>query len=212
MKVYQDLRVGPLTEEQERDFLSVVEGSLIGGWSRDRNRERELNLSFYCFVCTKEKEREAATLVLTRQEKPSEGFLWVPNIVPKDLGELTHDQYNLILTEFYDRFARPAADLLRIPIELSSSEQTIENWFSPQVVRLLKIFAGAANKSTGAGHPNDRRRWFDFIIAAHHAEENPDVGLLERWLREEGHFPEHVASNLIAQFEFGLALLRQFDS
>ena len=179
---------------------------------REIGTARRNSQRFYCFVCTKKGTREAASVFLSRQEKPSDGFLWVPNIVPKELNELTQDQYNLILTEFHDRFAKPSADALNIQTVLSSSEQTLENWLGTVSVSALKIFSAVANKTTGSGHPLDRKRWAAFIIATHRARENPDVGLLQRWLEEEEHSPKHVTFDLIAEFQFGRSLLSQFDN
>ncbi|MGH7812643.1 MAG: hypothetical protein ACREQI_01390 [Candidatus Binataceae bacterium] len=217
MKVHQELRIGPLTGGQENDFIAKITERLSGGWSRDAAREDELGreslgrFRYYCFRCDRTAEREAAALYLVHPARQATSWLYVSNIVPQERHELTYDQYNYILREFNERFAKQAGDDLNIPIELSAPEQSLENWLSPQTAQSLRRFSHAANKSTGAGHPKDRERWCDFLIALHRANEDPDMGLLERWLVEEEKWSEDIVSRLMRQFEFGLDLLNRFD-
>ena len=215
MRVHQELRVGPLTNEQEGDFISWITGHLSAGWSRDRAREDELNrepgIKFYCFGCSREGNREAAALLLAHPARRATSWLHVSNIIPKDTRQLTYDQYNSVLRDFHDRFAKPAADSLNVAVELSASEQTVENWLSPESAKRLLAFNAGANKSTGSSHPMDRERWCDFLIALHRAGENPSEALLERWLVEEEKWPEEIAFDLICEFEFARDLLSRFD-
>lgn len=208
--------MGPLNSEQAEELISRLEHRLANGWSRNKDREEEMRRAIvtsklYCFRCNKRNKREAASLYLARPGEPSADLLYVSNIVPTDLRELTYDQYNFILIEFYDRFAKPVGDSMDIRVELSRAEQTLEDWLSPELANLLKLFSHAANKSTGSSHPMDRKRWFDFLIAMHRAHERLDTGLLERWLVEEEKWPEDIAFDLICEFEFSEGLLRQFD-
>jgi hypothetical protein len=216
MKVHQELRIGPLTGENETELVSRIETSLSNGWSRNQTREKEVNLmglssKLFCFSCTANERRAAATLFLARPASPSEGLIYVSNIVPNETQRLTYDQYNSILREFFDRFAKPSADAIGIRIDLSSSEQTLEDWLSPELAGLLKSFSRAANKSTGSSHPMDQQRWFDFLIAIHRAHAHLDTGLLERWLVEEENWPGEAAFDLICEFEFAEGLLKRFD-
>ncbi|MFZ0248278.1 hypothetical protein [Candidatus Binatus sp.] len=216
MKVHQELTIGPLTTEQEGDLVDRLQRALSDGWSRNTAREEELNRTMvstklYCFVCTKHRDREAASLYLARPGDPSTALLYVSNIVPTELRELTYDQYNFIVSQFHARFVKPSADSLGIRVELSQPEQTLENWISPKTAKFLRAFSNRANKSTGSSHPKDRERWFDFLIAMHRAREKLDSGLLERWLTEEEKWPEDIAFDLICEFEFSEGLLRRFD-
>jgi hypothetical protein len=216
VKVHQELTIGPLNRDQEAALVSRLENRLANGWSRNKDREEEMSRTIvssklYCFRCNKKNKREAASLYLARAGDPSADLLYVSNIVPTDLRELTYDQYNFILCEFHERFAKPVGDSMGIRVELSRAEQTLEDWLSPQLANLLKLFSHAANKSTGSSHPMDRERWFDFLIAIHRAREHLDTGLLERWLVEEEKWPDDVAFDLICEFEFSQGLLRRFD-
>jgi hypothetical protein len=213
VKVHQELRIGPLRGDQEARFISGVGGHLIAGWSRDLVREEELNRGsakkFYCFACEQSADRPAAKVFLTHADRRATSWLYVSNIVPKEVRQLNFDQYNHILNEF-DRFAKAAADSIGLRVELSSPEQSIEDWLSPDSAKLLKAFSLLANKSTGSSHPMDRERWYDFLIALHRSGENPSVGLLERWLIEEEHWPDDVAFDLVCEYEFARGLLDRF--
>lgn len=215
MKVHQELTVGPLTGDQEALFISWIDDHLTAGWFRDAAREEELNgglaNKFYCFACQPSADRHAATLLLTHAERRTTSWLYVSNIVPQQVQQLTFDQYNHILHDFSARFAKPAADSLGIRVELSSPEQSIEDWLSPESAKLLRTFSSLGNKSTGSSHPMDRDRWYDFLIALHRAGENPNVGLLQRWLREEEHWPDDIAFDLVSEYEFARGLLQRYD-
>ncbi|HUY27643.1 MAG TPA: hypothetical protein VMV27_09505 [Candidatus Binataceae bacterium] len=215
MKIHQELRIGPLDGDQEARFISWVGEHLTAGWSRDLALEEKLNREsageFYCFTCPQSPGRPAAMLFLTHPDRPATSWLYVPNIGPQEVQQLTLDQYNHILNEFGTRFAKPAADSIGVRVELSSPEQSIEDWLSPESAKLLMAFSHRANKSTGSSHPKDRERWCDFLIALHRAGESPNVDLLHRWLVEEEKWPDDVVFDLVCEYEFARDLLGRFD-
>lgn len=215
MKVHQELRIGPLTGDQETRFVAWVEEHLTEGWARDSAREEELNresaTKFYCFACQRTADRAAAKLFVTHADRHTTSWLYVSNIVPQEVQQLSFDEYNHILNEFGTRFAKPAADSIGIRVELSSPEQSIGDWLSPESAKRLIAFSRGANKSTGSSHWADRERWYDFLIAVHRSRENPDVGLLQRWLIEEEKWPDDTASDLVSEYEFARGLLDRFD-
>jgi hypothetical protein len=216
MKVFQDLSIGPLTAGQERRLVERLESRLDEGWHRDKQREEELGRSspsgtyWYCFVCSKNQDRQHAGLFLAPKEKTDPHLLYVANIVPADISELDYDQYNQILCEFHTRFLAPAAGDLGVTVKLSAPNVAIDQALSPEAFRLLKSFSHLANKSTGSSHPLDRKRWFDFLIFLHRAGESPDESLIERWLVEEEHWSEDKATQLIIEYEFARGLLDQY--
>lgn len=204
-----------MTGDQEAQFISWIDGHLTAGWSRDLAREDELNREsaskFYFFTYEQRADEQPATLFLSHPDRQTTSWLYVSNIIPHQVQELSLDQYNHILNDFHARFAKPAADSVGVPVELTSPEQSIEDWLSPELAKLLKAFSLGANKSTGSSHPMDRERWYDFLIALHRAGENPNVGLLRRWLVEEEKWPGDVAFDLVCEYEFAQDLLGRFD-
>jgi len=162
-------------------------------------------------------------LLFQRQEGdnfPASGLtLWgaddgyyVPNIVPLQAGSLTFSQYNAVLADFVDRIAAPAAAKHHFRIETTSPRQSLEDWLSLDPRDKLRLFSTAANKSSGASHPADEGRWFDFIIAVHRSGDRLDAGRLARWLHEVESWDETSAHDLAGQYERSLALLARYDS
>lgn len=139
------------------------------------------------------------------------GGYYVANIVPLETGKLSYAQYNSILTDFVDSVARPVCDRLGVGIELSSDNQSLEDWTTENVATCLKRFSAAANKSTGASHPMDQRRWFGFLVASHRSGAELDVETLTRWLHEVDGWDEETAYQLAGDYQSALALLTYYD-
>jgi hypothetical protein len=72
-------------------------------------------------------------------------------------------------------------------------------------------FSRLANKSTGAAHPMDKKRWYAFLIAAHRASKRLDSDQLARWLVEVEAWSAGRAQDLAIDYEFALGLLEQYD-
>jgi hypothetical protein len=207
MKVFRDLAItGP--SENLAEFISNIEPLLDDGWLRLRERERELlPTKFVCFSCSAKEDRAAAYLYLT-YHAPT--HLYVSNIVPKEIGQLNFDQYNRVLSEFYERFAKIAAKEPLV-VTLSSDEKNVADWLPSEGAALLTAFSHGANKSTGSGHPMDRKRWFRFLVYTHRLGAPSIQYFLERWFLEEENWPEDKVQKLMSEYEFGIDLLEFYD-
>lgn len=139
-----------------------------------------------------------------------EGY-YVSNIVPLETGSLTVAQYNAVLADFIARVAEPVAYKCDFAIETTQPNQVLEDWVSPDAAVKLRRFSAAANKSTGASHPLDEERWFDFLIAIHRAGDKLGPDRLVRWLHEAEGWDDDTAHKLAVDFENGLALLAHYD-
>lgn len=135
----------------------------------------------------------------------------VSNIVPKKSGELGIKRYNAILQDFVERVAKPAAADAGFVIDLTPEFQRLEAWVGDEVSTKLRRFSSAANKSTGASHPMDQTRWFEFIIAAHKRSVRLDPSRLARWLSEVDGWPQDTANELAMDYEFARDLLEKYD-
>jgi hypothetical protein len=149
---------------------------------------------------------DAAGLVLIAASDGME----VANIVPRETIELSHRAYNAILEDFAALVAEPAARTTGFCVELSRSTLQLEDEMEPIVAEALRRFSALANKSTGASHPRDRDRWFDFIVLAHRSNARLDASMLARWLYESEDWPEDGAQNLAVEYERSRALLARF--
>ena len=150
---------------------------------------------------------DAAGLVLWSRDDGYE----VLNIVPLEASELGPVRYNRVLQDFSVKVVEPAASIAGFVVEAGPTAQGLGDWLSEDAAAALRRFSVTANKSTGSSHPSDRRRWFSFLIAVHHDPGRLDTSRLIRWLCEiEGWSPDK-AHELAIEYEYGLALLDEYD-
>lgn len=135
----------------------------------------------------------------------------VSNIVPCEAGSLTYDEYNGIAEWFTQDVLSTALAGVRVRIELGRAEEGIDDLLSVEATTALRSFSGAANKTTGAGHPMDAERWRRFVILVHIEDANLDADMLRRWLHEDEGWDEDQAFRLAIQYEQARDLLRQYD-
>ena len=206
--VFQDMALsGPASERAA--LTAVLKESPAPPWRFDpeasESAERNAlgDKGILIFQRSADDSLPGARLVLWPRD---EGY-YVPNITPAEIGELTIAQYNAVLTDFADTIAKPSARRFGYTVNIKSANQDLEDWMTPEAATALRRFSAAANKSTGAAHPMDERRWFDFILAVHRARLQVGTDRLERWLHEAEGWGEETALDLAAEFERGLALL-----
>lgn len=208
INVFQDLVLsGP---DAGRDALATaLQHETASPWRYDAegsaNAERNAlgDKGILIFERSAADKLPAARLVLW----PQDGGYYVPNVTPVQSGELTISEYNAVLADFAEAVAKPMARRFGFTVSMTSANQNLDDWLTPEAAVALRRFSGAANKSTGASHPMDERRWFDFIIAVHRTGKRISSDYLARWLHEVEGWDERSAHNLAAEFERGIALL-----
>jgi hypothetical protein len=194
--------------------VAEVDRSLNGGWFRDVETEKQLAALLTpicrstCFGCFAGGDELGATVVLTLKDPET---LYVANVIPHSRRRLDHDQYNRVVTEFYDRFVRPAAATIGAVADLTDSQADLQHWLSPIAAEKFGYFSSCANKGTGASHPLDRERWNDFVLAAHQERSTLDASTLRRWLVEVEYWPPEVADQLAIEYQYGRELLAYAD-
>lgn len=140
-----------------------------------------------------------------------ESRLWVPNIVPRETGQISIEQYNLVLLEFAS-FVEPLLQTFPgLRIEISDDRVGITEWVSPQAAELLKRFSTLANMSTGSAHPYDFKRWALFIVRTHKEGSKLYPDDLRQWLIEGLGWPPERADKLALEYEFARSLLEAYD-
>ena len=214
IEIFQDLQVDVAEHYRDR-FLDALARSATAadGWSWDDERSRELAASIH------DGRSVRFFLVADRQDLPSAGLgVWenesgfhVPNIVPVKQRELTRAQYNAVLTDFVDRVLVPVADRFQARIAITPSQQGPDDWMDAGTAENLLRFSRAANKSTGASHPADRRRWNAFLVSAHRKGDRLGADRLARWLREVEGWDMEGAYDLAAEYETAMELLAFYD-
>jgi len=212
LEVFQELHLR--TRSADISIRDHILAQVKAPWRHDP--EREQNVRTYAL---KQEEvialiREAfdgideSALVLWQED---DGFR-VANIVPRNVGELGISKYNEILRDFVARVAEPAARAGGFVVAMTAPLQTLEDWLEAAPAAALRRFSGAANKSTGASHPKDQERWFEFLIAAHRTRARLDADRLARWLAEVEGWSDETAHELAIDFEFGIGLLQKYDA
>src|SRR3546814_2169277 len=98
---------------------------------------------------------------------------------------LSTENYNGLLEEFASLIAIPVAERFGWQVSTTSPTQGLDDWLDEESAAALRRFSAAANKATGASHPLDQRRWFDFIISAHRSGKDIGTDRLARWRSEE---------------------------
>jgi len=206
-----------LTLEGPADGRSPLRQALIAAaeapWVFDRRRSEEVMRNtisgddVLVFVRKPADDLPGASLTLNATDR---GY-YVPNVVPVTTGELTRDQYNAILRDFADRIVSPVATRHAYSVNLTAAHQGLGDWVSSAVAQALRTFSAAANKSTGANHPLDQRRWFAFILAAHRGHSDMDPERLARWLHEVDGWDQNSAHHLAGDYERSIALLSYAD-
>jgi hypothetical protein len=84
-------------------------------------------------TCKAEGERPGATVAFS-QEEP--GVFHGSNVIARSRPRLSVRGYNDLLTEFCDRFVRPAALKTGATVELTENQTGLERWLSPVVLPL----------------------------------------------------------------------------
>jgi hypothetical protein len=182
----------------------------VDRWAREKEKEEQWpqrGTSGVGFVFARKQDKlpAASVFVLVNDGEGS-----VSNIVPKETGKLSFDQYNNILADFLDQGLRVVAPKLGLALTVTQADRPITDWLSEPAAKKLQSFSKLANKSTGASHPSDNARWLDFISQAFRDKATLDAGTLRRWLIEVERWPEEQADGLAAQYDFGCDLLSYY--
>jgi hypothetical protein len=214
IQVFQDLFLtGP--DDGREGFAAALRSEPGPPWRFDAESSEKADMNAFgdggilVFERGAEGGLAAARLVLW----PNDNGYYVPNVVPTQVSELTMADYNAILADFADKIAKPIGRRFGFTTATTAGNQNLEDWLSPEAAVALRRFSGAANKSTGASHPMDERRWFDFIIAVRRSGKTIATDYLARWLHEAEGWDEDMAHKLAGEFERGIALLnREFET
>ncbi|WP_280190826.1 hypothetical protein [Delftia sp. PS-11] len=211
IEVFQYLHLRSRTSASS--VRSTILAQVQGPWHHDLEREEDIRSHAVddedAIVLVRDAfdDVDESCLVLWQE---GEGYK-VSNIVPQNVGELGIAKYNSILRDFVAKLVEPAAHAGGFEIELSSPHQSLDDWLDTEPAAALRRFSRLANKSTGAGHPMDRDRWYAFLISTHRASKRLDTDLLVRWLVEVEHWSDDTAYDLARDYELALGLLEQYD-
>ncbi|MCI0376532.1 MAG: hypothetical protein L0215_02885 [Gemmataceae bacterium] len=203
MKEYRDLTIsGP--GDVLIATVAEIEKELNDGWQRNKQIEEKgrpragltPDQLRFCFTCAPTTSRKGALLVLMNNRADN---LWLTNIVPDELGKLTPDEFNYILEEFLQKFVRPAAAKTGATIATSNGVVSIDDWFAKETADKLRRFLDLSHG--GTSHPDDHKRWMEFLVSAQNEGAEVRGDLLRRWLIEDAGCDEYVAEELASEYQ-----------
>ncbi len=212
MKRFRELTIAGSTVAL-RDLVSVLSKILPSNWQRDSTAESRLvgvagpEVEGFAFARTADTDIPATGLLLVLEGDR----LRVPNIVPRESGQISVDQYNAILVEFAHIIDTLLEEYPGLNLEISDEDVGITEWISLESAELLKRFSVLANMSTGSSHPSDFSRWASFIIKTHKEGSQLYPDDLKQWLIEELQWPLEKAETLSLEYEFAIKLLAAYD-
>lgn len=218
MKDFAELTITGSADDLQR-FIRDMTTRLVG-WRRNFEREKDLadggDGSKHIAIETPRQRAglPAATLYLHPKEADGSSY-GVVNIVPIDAHRLSFDEYNAILSAFYEENVKGRTEAFGLLVEHASGEFTPEDLvksgrLSAENLRKLRLFSRAANKSTGSSHPLDEQRWWDFICSLVTVGEVVELDTLRKLLMEDQGWHEEGAIRLSHEYETLTRFLRFF--
>lgn len=209
IEIMQDLHL-QCSQDEEAQLRDALDHQSTPPWRHATEKEEELAEAsssmpqYLMFERTRDDLLAAAAVALCRG---STGYD-VVNIIPLEVHQLGVADYNDLLNDFIDRVVVPASKEFQFDFHYTERLQTLTDWISEDAADALHKFSLAANKSTGAGHPSDRRRWFEFLSAVYENHAKLDTELLGRWLVEVENWPPEMAHDLVDKYQYSMDFLR----
>ncbi len=208
MQQYRDLNIN-LSAENTGQFIAALDAALANGWKRAHEQEREarrdsIGGECYYYICDRRESREPALLAIYRRDTLG---LYVSNVVPQEITNLSYEQYNQILQDFHDSVLLKVNTTFPVSVILGSEHLSIEHLISANALTRLCLFSNLASKSTGSAHPLDQERWIAFLVALSREKHTLDAHSLGRWLTDVEQWSSEMVHELTCEFEFAIALL-----
>ena len=201
MKTYKELFI--IDRDEFLSYISTRHESDY--WNRSIETEEKFKSNFmdeqYCF---KYIGVDFTTSLLWIGKKEEQ--LYVTNIVPDEVGQLSIDEYNDLLNSWKNDYL----DDFTGKLNMTKDEVSLIDFVDESIVKKLEIFSHAANKSTGHSHPSDEKRWFDFICTCVIHKSKIKEDLLMSELKSLG-WDETSAYKLTIDFEYGYNAMNFLD-
>lgn len=207
MKTPRNVDVVGTRHQLEQLVNSLKKRDSLGSWQLTEEFSRKSLDSSLVFKYTRAQVPYALLWISTRDAER----LCISNIVPLVGKRIFADEYNRIAGEFVQDILEPLCRGIGCDIKFGPEERTVETELSAKTLKALKRFLDLANPSTGNSHPEDSRRWNDFVIQSHQDQSiiSHDVFMEHLTDRE---WDEDIADDLYSDYESGLSLLTRYDT
>lgn len=187
MKTFRELYFTG-TEKNLKRFVDKIKQKTYSDWKVAITSNQFADYLRFDYVG---KKLEHATVFIHLGDSLSEGKIQVGNIAHLEKSELSIDEYNAILMDFYNTVIFPYKNSSNCDIDISEpTNDTFDplSVISKEALNKLELFCNAANKSSGSSHPYDQERWFDFICQTVDDDRIIDYTTLAKFLSDEDYW------------------------
>lgn len=186
MKTYCELYITGNHEALEK-FVTEIQSYATGNWSAELKNEMGTSWLAFDYDGT---EMDNSSVCIPLHDFETASSLHVSNIISLEKNHIDIDEYNDILRKFYNDVIHPYAmdhDEINISPITSDVFDPLTR-ISKEALDKLTLFCDAANKSTGASHPCDQERWYDFICQTVDDDRIFDYTTLSKFLQDEDYW------------------------
>lgn len=221
MKRYRDYSIKCNSSKEARELLNTIvekcktdypnyQTMILKDEIKKSIPSQELNKMNWIISNVKELPKSQIVLLNPDYENTKVSIV---NIVPtKDSGysHLSEETYNKILEHFVEEVINDiCTDNSKYKIETKSEDYEFKDLI-PNSFNKLNKWINAFPLST---HPNDTKRWFNFVISLHQNKDNEDFSIADfkKWIEETKKWDEEVVIDFSIKLEEELDLLEYYD-
>lgn len=139
----------------------------------------------------------------------SQGLV-VANITSETNRSLGILNYNKNLLQFFNNVVEPY--IQDYEYELTNEDVSLSEILPANIYQLLDNWQATCDKSSPIDHPEDQRKWMEFVVAyVSDGECHVTSDELERWLQEDCGWPigfAEQANDMAINFEYSVDLLK----
>ncbi|MFC2327359.1 hypothetical protein [Prevotella nigrescens] len=168
-----------------------------------------------CFVAKTKQLFHSKVYILINidEEKDTNSYLWISNIVPSDVDDLEKDGYNKVVKAFTSQII--TKHISRDKILLSEEEVQLSDIISKKTYERLETWERTSDHNSPFSHPLDRNKWMAFICSAFINEDDVklNAGILEDWLREDkewGIYLNNIINKVLIKYTDDIELLHYY--
>ena len=197
MKVYKELVLSGSKKNIET-FKKNVSLPGSGDWMLIKNKDKEHGVIEFEYSGKKADKALVLLDIDSMDGGKQEDYIKVQNIIPLKKSRLNIGEYNALLDLFRNEIIDPIKNKVQ-GITESYSDTDVFNpldYISKEALTKLESFCNSANKSTGATHPRDEKRWFEFISQTVNDDRTFDYETLYRFLKDEEYWGKEDAKGV----------------
>lgn len=190
------------------ELLDIIEQvSKEKKYEVNRYKTEKENDSLAVFIQKEALPYSRLILFIKNEERKVE----IVNIIPmKESGvfQIECMEYNKLLDAYRDDVFALINQRFGNAIEQNTEDYSLEEVI-PKSYPLLNTWLNGYPLS---GHPNDTKRWYDFVIRLHNSEESLSLSAFEKYVEENYGWDRETIDKFSLRLESQLELLDYYDS